>query len=113
LDYYGIRIRHRLYGRIRLRIPKIKYNLGLAERIKTSLLDVKGIRDVEASAATGSLLVIFDPKEIAVPKSRRDFSTIIEGFFPGLDTETLIRNFCGSCKTVFCHPERSEGPRVY
>jgi hypothetical protein len=93
LDYYGIRIRHRLYGRIRLRIRKMKYNPALAERIKRGLNDVKGICEVEASAATGSLLVIFDPREMAAPQSRRDFSTLIQGFFPGLDTETLIRKF--------------------
>ena len=93
LAYYGIRIRHRLYGRIRLRIPKMRYNPGLAERIKRSLTDVGGIADVEASAATGSLLVIFDPQELAVPQSRQDFSARLEGFFPGLDAETLIRKF--------------------
>jgi hypothetical protein len=93
LDYYGIRVRHRLYGRVRLRIRKMKYNWVLAERIKRGLSDVKGISDVEASAATGSLLVIFNPKELAVSPSRQDFSDLIEGFFPGLDTEALMRKF--------------------
>lgn len=93
LDYYGIRIRHHIYGRIRLHIQKMQYNQVLADRIKRSLSDIKGISDVEASAATGSLLVIFDPKELAVSQSRQNFSDIIEGFFPGLDTETLIRKF--------------------
>ena len=93
LDYYGIRIKHHLYGRIRLRIPKMKYNPEFAARIKKGLAEVKGIADVEASAATGSLLVVFNPKELAVLQSRQAFTTHIEGFFPGLDTETLIRKF--------------------
>jgi len=93
LDYYGIKVRHRLYGRVRLRIRKMKYNWVLAERIKRGLSDVRGVSDVKASAATGSLLVIFNPKELAVSRSRQDFSDLIEGFFPGLDTEALIRKF--------------------
>jgi hypothetical protein len=93
LDYYGIKVRHRLYGRVRLRIRKMKYDSVLAEKIKRALSEVKGVSDVKASAATGSLLVIFNPKELAVSPSRQDFSDLIEGFFPGLDTEALIRKF--------------------
>jgi hypothetical protein len=93
LDYYGIRVRHRLYGRVRLRIRNMKYNWVLAERIKRGLSGVKGISDVKASAATGSLLVIFNPEELAISPSRQDFSELIEGCFPGLDTEALMRKF--------------------
>jgi hypothetical protein len=92
-DYYGIRIRHRLKGRIRLRIRRMKWNQGLAEKMQTGLAGVQGIAEVEASAATGSLLLVFDPQTLAAPGCRRDFAALLEGFFPGLDGDTLIRKF--------------------
>lgn len=92
-DYYGIRIRHRLKGRIRLRIRRMKWNQGLAEKMQTGLAGVQGIAEVEASTATGSLLLVFDPQTLRAPGSRRDFTALWEGFFPGLDGDTLLRNF--------------------
>lgn len=92
-DYYGIRIRHRLKGRIRLHIRRMKWNQGLAEKMQTGLAGVQGIAEVEASAATGSLLLVFDPQALKAPGSRRDFTALLEGFFPGLDGDTLLRKF--------------------
>ncbi len=92
-DYYGIRIRHRLKGRIRLHIRRMKWNQGLAEKMQKGLAGVQGIAQVEASAATGSLLLVFDPQTLTAPGSRRDFKATLEGFFPGLDGDTLLRKF--------------------
>jgi hypothetical protein len=92
-DYYGIRVLHRLKGRIRLHIRRLKWNQGLAEKMQRGLAGVQGIAEVEASPATGSLLVVFDPQTLAAPGSRRDFAATLEGFFPGLDGDVLLGKF--------------------
>lgn len=96
LAYFGIRVKHALPGRIRLRLPQMLHNEALAEKLPSLLAAMPGITSAEASTATGSLLITFNPRDLAAAKGRQNLAGVMHRFFPGLDTEKLLRRMlCG------------------
>jgi hypothetical protein len=57
LDYYI----HEVPGRLRVKIPMIKYKRHRCERVQQVLADVEGIDQIAVNVATGSVLVYYDP----------------------------------------------------
>jgi hypothetical protein len=90
LPYYGISVKHAILGRIRLRLPRMLHNETLAQKLPALLTAVPGITGTEASAATGSLLIIFDSRKLAGAQSRQGLAGVMRQFFPRLDTESLV-----------------------
>jgi hypothetical protein len=91
----GIRVKHAIPGRIRLRLRKMLHNQALAEKLPSLLDTVPGVISVEASTATGSLLITFNPEDMAVVKARQKLDGVLHRFFPGIDTESLVRRMLG------------------
>ena len=52
---------HSLEGRLRINVPKIKRALREALEVELRLHQVPGVREVSASAATGNVLIHYDP----------------------------------------------------
>src|SRR5215475_2765406 len=57
----AIQIVHFLPGRVRLKLPRLKGNASLAEEVERTLTALQGIRHVETSTTTGSVLVLYEP----------------------------------------------------
>lgn len=55
-----ISIEHRLPGRLRLRIRRLRENPALAQHLEKELAQLVGVTSVRASAITGGLLVVFE-----------------------------------------------------
>ena len=91
----GIRVKHAIPGRIRLRLHKMLHNDTLAEELPALLAAVPGVTAVEASTATGSLLITFNPGDMAAVKARQKLDGVMHRFFPRLDTESLVRRMLG------------------
>jgi hypothetical protein len=91
----GIRVKHAISGRIRLRLHKMLHNEALAEELPALLAAVPGVTSVEASTATGSLLITFKPGDLAAVKARQKLDGVMHRFFPRLDMESLIRRMLG------------------
>jgi len=91
----GIRVTHAISGRIRLRLHKMLHNDALAEELPALLAAVPGVTAVEASTATGSLLITFNPGNMATVKARQKFDGVMHRFFPRLDTDSLIKRMLG------------------
>jgi hypothetical protein len=91
----GIRVKHAIPGRIRLRLHKMLHNPALAAELPPLLTTVPGVTSVEASTATGSLLITFNPGDMAVVKARQKLDGVMHRFFPRLDTESLVRRMLG------------------
>jgi heavy-metal-associated domain-containing protein len=89
--YCGITVKHAIPGRTRLRLVPMLHNETLAAKLASLLAAVPGIVSVEASVATGSLLITFSPKDLATVKTRNHFALIMHQVFPGFDTENLIK----------------------
>jgi hypothetical protein len=92
----GIRVKHAIPGRIRLRLYKLLHNQALAAELPPLLAAVPGVTAVAASTATGSLLITFDPGVLAAARAHRDLSGVLHRYFPRLDTESLIRRMLGA-----------------
>ena len=56
-----IQIVHFLPGRVRVKLPRLKGNAPLAGEIERTLTALQGIRHVETSTTTGSVLVLYEP----------------------------------------------------
>lgn len=52
---------HHISGRLRIRYPQLKNNPARAKVVETALRKIDGVRSVETSTVTGSLLVRYDP----------------------------------------------------
>lgn len=55
------RVAHRARGRMRLKIHGLRGNASGLERLKQSIAPMDGVRGVETNAATGSVVVHYDP----------------------------------------------------
>ncbi len=90
----GITVKHAIPGRIRLRLYQLLHNEPLAAKLPALLAAVPGITSVDASINTGSLLITFSPGELAAAGSK-PLAGVMHQFFPGLDTESLIKRMLG------------------
>jgi hypothetical protein len=90
LAYFGISVKHALPGRIRLRLPQMLHNDSMAAELPARLTKVPGVVGAEASTATGSLLLTFNPRELATERGRRELAGVLHRFFPGLDLDILM-----------------------
>jgi hypothetical protein len=52
---------HRLEGRLRLRVSRIKNNHSAAASLQTSLATMNGVQEVRTNAITASVLIVYDP----------------------------------------------------
>jgi hypothetical protein len=95
LAHFGIKVKHAIPGRLRLRLYDMLHNEALAEKLPSLLVGVPGVASVEASTNTGSLLITFNPGELAAVKGRRALAGVLHQFFPGLNTENLIERMLG------------------
>ena len=57
-----IQLIHALPGRVRVRLPRLKGNASLAVEVERALRALVGIRHVETSTTTGSVLVLYEPR---------------------------------------------------
>ncbi|MGB8993573.1 MAG: HMA2 domain-containing protein [Desulfobaccales bacterium] len=92
---FGIRVKHALPGRVRLRLRNLLHNEALAAELPPLLAAVPGVASVEASPASGSLLITFSPGELAAAQGRRALAGVMHRFFPGLDMEDLLQRLLG------------------
>jgi hypothetical protein len=83
------RMVHAIPGRVRLKVAKLRENPPLARVIQDRLGAVRGIRRVEATPLTGSVLVLFDPQAVTAPESLMNLSETLTDLFPGLDLTQL------------------------
>jgi hypothetical protein len=58
----AIQIVHFLPGRVRVKLPRLKGNASLAGEVERTLTALQGIRQVETSTTTGSVLVLYEPR---------------------------------------------------
>lgn len=62
---------HILDGRVRIKLKAVKGSTDLAASVEQSLLQTKGINEVNANPTTGNVLILFDPSVITCQKVLR------------------------------------------
>ena len=61
----ALQIIHFLPGRVRVKLPRLKGNAALAGEVERTLTALQGVRHVETSTTTGSVLVLYEPHLLA------------------------------------------------
>lgn len=69
-------------GRLRLRLDAIKSRPGLAARLHEHLIAVSGIRRVEITSRTGSVLLTYDPRALGSAAFLDDLCAAMGMLFP-------------------------------
>jgi len=90
MELEGLKIVHALPGRVRLRVAKVKGNPAMARRAQEKLAKVPGIKQVEAKADTGSLLILYDLADLFSEESLDTLSVTLEELFPEIEVATLM-----------------------
>jgi Heavy metal associated domain 2 len=85
----GIKVVHAMPGRIRVKISRLKGNPVVAREIEAQLSDVQGIQRVEVNLVTGSVLVFYDPEQMAPSDSLFSLAGTFAALFPGLNPSEL------------------------
>ena len=78
----GLEVVHAMPGRVRLKVARVKGNPALARQAQEKLAKVPGIRQVEAKAGTGSLLIHYDLEELCGDGFPGNFGGDLGGIIP-------------------------------
>jgi hypothetical protein len=90
MESKGLKVVHALPGRVRLKVAKVKGDQTLARRAEKKLAQVPGIKQVEAKAKTGSLLLHYDLKELCAEASMGILEETLGELFPEIEVVSLI-----------------------
>lgn len=77
-----VRVVHIMPGRLRLRMDAMKRRPGLAAQLHQHLASVEGIRRVEVSPRTGSVLLAYDPRALGSADFLDDLCQAMGTLFP-------------------------------
>ena len=90
MEIEGLKVVHALPGRVRLKVARVKGNPALARQAQEKLAKVPGIRQVEAKADTGSLLIHYDLDDLFSAASLEILSVTLGELFPEIEIATLM-----------------------
>ena len=90
MEIEGLKVVHALPGRVRLKVAKVKGNPALARRAEKKLAQVPGIKQVEAKASTGSLLIHYDLEDLFSEASLDILSATLGELFPEVEVAPLM-----------------------
>jgi hypothetical protein len=90
MELKGLKVVHALPGRVRLRVARVKGNPALARQAQEKLAKVPGIKQVEAKAGTGSLLIHYDLEDLFSTASLDLFSATLGELFPEIEIASLM-----------------------
>jgi len=90
MESEGLKVVHALPGRVRLKVPKVKGNQALARQAEKKLAQVPGIKQVEAKANTGSLLLHYDVEDLCAEVSLGALEEALGELFPEIEVVSLI-----------------------
>jgi len=86
MSVQGIELVHALPGRVRLKIARLKGDPALAGEAQTKLGRVPGIKEIAANSITGSVLLLYDQKQLMSLESLATLSELLAQLLPDLDT---------------------------
>ena len=82
---------HQTRGRIRMGIPRLRWDEAYANRLQSLLETVDDVRSIRISAGTASVVINFSPEIPEIEFARKLAKTIEEGFF---SARSVSSGFC-------------------
>ena len=74
---------------MRLKIVKMKNNSILSEQIRANFSSIKGINGIETNLMTGSVLLYYNPKQIASHCFANSILKAFTDLFPDIDSDPI------------------------
>lgn len=99
------RVVHAIQGRVRLKVPELRTNAALAQRVGDRFSAVPGVRRVDTNPVTGSLLVEYDPAGLDLAEALR----ALEELSGALGGTVLDGDGLGALKTWISSPSNGVG----
>jgi hypothetical protein len=96
----GIKVVHAIPGRLRLKISRMRRNPALVAEVQKRFSSVQAIRQVVTNPLTGSVLLLYDLKEIFLPGSLGLLLEALSSLFPEFAPED-IRDWLDSLSREF------------
>jgi hypothetical protein len=90
MELEGLKVVHALPGRVRLKVAKVRGNPALARQAEKKLARVPGIKQVEAKANTGSLLIHYNLDDLFSTAALDILSETLGELFPEIEVGVLI-----------------------
>ncbi|MGD8785295.1 MAG: hypothetical protein PVG75_12705 [Thioalkalispiraceae bacterium] len=88
-DFNGIKVVSFFPGRVRLRIEKLETDSGFADKIKSGLSDIPGIKKLEVKESNNSILVVYDKKKLKQPDASKRLIEELSTLFPDADIDKV------------------------
>jgi len=85
----GAKIVSFIPGRVRLKVEALQGAPEFAARVEKRLAELDAIRSVDVKPDTGSVLVRYDRKAVAVPENVDSLCAVLTELFPEFDTERV------------------------
>jgi hypothetical protein len=86
-----VKVTHFSPGRLRLKVPAIRGRAAEAEVLGSAIRSIPGIKTLEISTVTGSLLITYDVVTLASDVSARQLRTLLQEHLPSLDSELVLQ----------------------
>ncbi|NWG87060.1 MAG: hypothetical protein HXY26_06035 [Hydrogenophilaceae bacterium] len=86
-----VQIAHFLPGRVRLKVPALRGRAAEAEVLGSAFRSIPGVKSLEISTVTGSVLIIYDVSALAGQDASRQLKTVLQDHLPGLDADRVLK----------------------
>lgn len=91
----GIRLLHRVHGRTRLKIPRLKWNDRFANLLAERLAVIPGVLGLETSTVTGSATFYYNARDLCQPEGLKALREAWQELFPSVEPERLTSLLMG------------------
>lgn len=85
----GVELVSFIPGRVRLRVDVLKGNPALGTRAERELGAAPGIKSVDVSPTTGSLLLVYDRKAVKDPAAVNQLFDTLHALFPTVNLASM------------------------
>lgn len=85
-----VQITHFQPGRVRLKVPALRGQPAAAERMGVAFRSVPGVKSLEISSVTGSVLIVYDVSALTNADTSRRLKFVLREQLPSLDADQVL-----------------------
>jgi hypothetical protein len=86
-----VQVAHFLPGRVRLKVPALRDRPAEAEVLGLAFKSIPGVKTLDISTVTGSVLIIYDVSILASEDAARRLRAVLREQLPGLDADQVLK----------------------
>lgn len=86
-----VQVAHFLPGRVRLKVPALRGRPAEAAALGMAFRSIPGVKTLEISTVTGSVLITYDVSTLAGEDAARRLRAVLREQLPGLDADQVLK----------------------